>query len=77
MEITLTYAAEQIGISQGYLSNILRGRRRPSPEVALAISTKTQTPLEIWLFKSKENLSLRQQSIKKGFICQTKDKPNL
>ena len=64
MKTTITSAAEQIGISQGYLSNILKGTRRPSPDVALKISQTTRTPLEVWLFKSKDNLSTRKKAVK-------------
>ena len=64
MNDTITNAAKLLGISQGHLSNIKNGLRRPSPDVALRISQTTNTPIDIWLFKSEENLALREQAIK-------------
>ncbi|WP_289020370.1 helix-turn-helix transcriptional regulator [Desulfobacter postgatei] len=65
MKTTITSTADKIGISQGYLSNIVLGRRRPNPDLALKISQLTQTPLETWLFKSEKNLELRKKAVKK------------
>lgn len=64
MGSTITHAARTFGISQGHLSNIVLGRRRPGPDLALTISKKTKTKLEIWLFKTKKNLNARKKAIK-------------
>lgn len=71
---TITYAASQIGASQGHLSNILAGRRRPDPDLALRISEWTGTSLEVWLYKSEENLILRNEAIKSALLAAIRTK---
>lgn len=43
--LTVTALAEAAGIRQAHLSNIESGRRRPSPELALALAEALQVPL--------------------------------
>jgi len=71
MNNTITYLAKQIGTSQGHLSNIKDGKRRPGPDLALKISQITETPLEIWLFKTPEYLAARKSAIKQALTNQT------
>lgn len=63
MKNIITHTAKRIGISQGHLSNIIIGRRRPNPDIALKISRLTKTELEVWLFKTEKNLAVRRQSL--------------
>jgi transcriptional regulator with XRE-family HTH domain len=41
--------AAQIGVTDGYLSQILSGLRRPKLEILIAIETETGVPVESWV----------------------------
>jgi len=56
MEMTITKLARQIGISQGFLSNICLGRRRPHYKVAKKIAAVTQTDPVLWLEGTPEEI---------------------
>lgn len=56
MKITITKLAAQIGISQGFLSNILIGRRRPHYKTAKNLAAATNTEPVLWLEGSPEEI---------------------
>jgi len=49
MEITVTAAAEALGVSRKTLSAILNGRAGISPEMAIRLSIAFDTTAESWL----------------------------
>ena len=49
MKTNITNTAIKIGISQGFLSNILTGRRRPGYKMAKKIGVATRTSPILWL----------------------------
>jgi len=56
METTITKIAKQSGISQGFLSNIIRGERRPHYKTAKKIAAATDTDPVLWLEGSPEQI---------------------
>ncbi len=46
---TITKIAQQAGISQGFLSNILCGRRSPHYKTAKKLAAVTETEVVLWL----------------------------
>lgn len=49
LELTVTEAAEALGVSRKTLSGILNGRAGISPEMALRLSIAFETSAESWL----------------------------
>jgi transcriptional regulator with XRE-family HTH domain len=64
METTITSLAKKMGISQGYLSNILAGRRRPHYQKAKHIAKITNTSVFLWMEGSPEDMQAALYSIK-------------
>ncbi len=66
MNISISKIAKQIGISQGFLSNILCGRRKPHWKTAKKLGAVTNTSPIIWLEGSpqeiKQALSKNQEA---------------
>jgi len=56
MKTTITNLAKKAGISQGYLSNILAGRRRPHYKKAKVIANVTDTSVYLWMEGSPEQM---------------------
>jgi transcriptional regulator with XRE-family HTH domain len=56
MKIKITKLAAQIGISQGFLSNIILGARRPHYNTAKKIAAATNTNPVLWLEGSPEEI---------------------
>jgi transcriptional regulator with XRE-family HTH domain len=54
--------ARALGISDGYLSQILSGLRRPKLELLHRISTLTGVPVSSWLDAGRGNSDLRSRS---------------
>lgn len=48
------FMARKLGIDQSYMSQIVNGKRRPSPDLAKKISDHTGVPLEALLFPDEE-----------------------
>jgi transcriptional regulator with XRE-family HTH domain len=49
MRFNISNTAKQLGISQGFLSNILAGRRRPHYKKAKDLAERSGVPVEIWM----------------------------
>lgn len=49
MKFNISHKAKQLGISQGFLSNILAGRRRPHYMKAKAMAERSGVPVEVWM----------------------------
>ena len=56
MKITITKRALEAGISQGFLSNILCGRRRPHYKTAKKLAAATNTDPILWLEGTPEEI---------------------
>jgi len=56
MKQTITNLAKEIGISQGFFSNILCGRRRPHYKTAKKLAAVTNTDPILWLEGSPEEI---------------------
>ncbi len=56
MKINITKIAANVGLTQGALSNILAGRRRPHYKTAKKIASVTKTDPILWLEGSPEQL---------------------
>jgi len=56
MKQTITELAKKIGISQGFLSNILCDRRRPHYKTAKKLASATNTDPILWLEGSPEEI---------------------
>lgn len=52
--------AAKIGVTEGYLSQILSGLRRPKLETLIAIQAETGVPLESWV-ATRDGKSDRRQ----------------
>ncbi|WP_040011877.1 helix-turn-helix domain-containing protein [Desulfotignum phosphitoxidans] len=73
MKPHISNLAKEIGISQGFFSNILAGRRRPHYRTGKDIARVTLTTVELWMEgdpadmrKAVENY--HQRAIKKAMI---------
>lgn len=49
LNLSVTEAAEALGVSRGVLSNLLRGRTRIRPEMAIRLGIAFGTTPESWL----------------------------
>jgi len=56
MKPTISNTAKEIGISQGFFSNILAGRRRPHYRVGKDIARITGTSVDLWMEGSPEEI---------------------
>lgn len=56
MKKTITQIAKEIGVSQGFLSNILAGRRRPRYSKAKVIASLTGTTVDLWMEGSPDQI---------------------
>ena len=56
MKKKITQIAAESGISQGFLSNILAGRRRPHYKTAKVIANVTRTSVALWMEGSPEQM---------------------
>jgi len=65
MELTITNLAKEIGISQGFFSNILAGRRRPHYKRAKDIARVTNTSVYLWMEGSPEDMQAAVHAMKK------------
>jgi len=56
MKKTITKIAEESGVTQGFLSNVLAGRRRPHYKKAKIIARVTGTTVDLWMEGSPEQM---------------------
>jgi transcriptional regulator with XRE-family HTH domain len=56
MKMNISNTAKQLGISQGFLSNILAGRRRPHYQKAKDLARRSGTTVELWLDGSPDEI---------------------
>ena len=49
MKFNISNTAKHLGISQGFLSNILAGRRRPHYQRAKDLASRSGIPVVVWL----------------------------
>jgi transcriptional regulator with XRE-family HTH domain len=63
-KIKQTIIAERAGISDGFLSQLLSGRRRPSWRIAKKLASITNTKPELWLDASPETIRTVLNAVK-------------
>jgi transcriptional regulator with XRE-family HTH domain len=56
MKLNISNTAKELGISQGFLSNILAGRRRPHYQTAKELARRSGTSIELWMDGSPEDI---------------------
>lgn len=49
MNKNISQTAKELGISQGFLSNILAGRRRPHYRKAKQLALRSGIPVDLWM----------------------------
>ena len=65
MKMNITNTAKELGISQGFLSNILAGRRRPHYRRAKELARRSGTTIELWMEGTPEQIRAAVHAMKK------------
>ncbi len=69
LQITITEAAESLGVSRKTLSAILNGRAGISPEMAIRLSKAFDTSAESWLNQQTQyDLWIAEQNLGKLYV---------
>ena len=72
MKTNITKIAIEAGISQGFLSNIICGRRRPHYKIAKKLAAITKTSVELWLEGTENEL---KSAIKNQLVLKIEEFP--
>ena len=73
MKTTITQKAEEIGISQGFLSNLLACRRHPQWSVAIKLAKAFNTDPSFWM-KGESTSKERWNAFNKAIATGTSEK---